>query len=60
MAAAFAVSRLLSSLLFGVSATDVVSFARAGAIVRGGGVVVTLVPAWRAAGTNVLTALRHQ
>jgi len=60
MAAAFAVSRLLSSLLFGVSATDIVSFARAGAIVLGGGGVVTLVPAWRAAGTNVLTALRHQ
>ena len=58
--AALAVSRLLGSVLFGVSATDAVSFARALAVVLGGVVVATLVPAWRAARTNPLSALRHQ
>ena len=57
---AFGVSRLLSTVLFGVSATDVVSFARALAIVLGVVAVATLVPAWRAARTNPLSALRHQ
>ena len=60
VAAAFAVSRLLSSVLFGVSATDAVSFARALAIVLGVVMLATLVPAWRAARTNPLSALRHQ
>jgi len=58
--AAFGVSRLLGSVLFGVSATDAVAFARALAIVVGGVVLATIVPAWRAARTNPLTALRHQ
>src|SRR5205823_1012488 len=57
---AFAVSRLLSSVLFGVSATDAISFARALAIVLGVVILATLVPAWRAARTNPLSALRHQ
>ena len=58
--AALGVSRLLGSVLFGVSATDAVSFARALAVVLGGVIVATLVPAWRAARTNPLSALRHQ
>ncbi len=58
--AAIGLSRLLGSVLFGVSATDGVSFARALAIVLGGVVLATIVPAWRAARTNPLTALRHQ
>jgi ABC-type antimicrobial peptide transport system permease subunit len=58
--AAFAVSRLLSSVLFGVSATDAIAFARALAIVLGVVLLATLVPAWRAARTNPLSALRHQ
>jgi predicted permease len=57
---ALAVTRLLGSLLFGVSATDPASFARAIALVLGGVIVATLVPAWRAARTNPLSALRHQ
>jgi predicted permease len=58
--AALGLGRLLGSALFGVSATDAVSFARAIAIVLGGVVVATIVPAWRAALTNPLSALRHQ
>ena len=60
MIAALGASRLLGSMLFGVSATDVISFARALAIVLGGVIVATIVPAWRAARTNPLSALRHQ
>ena len=58
--AALGVTRLLTSVLFGVSATDAVSFARALALVLGVVIVATLVPAWRAARTNPLSALRHQ
>ena len=59
-AAAFAVTRLLSGALFGVSATDPISYARALAIVIGVVAAATLIPAWRAARTNPLSALRHQ
>ena len=58
--AALSASNLLGSVLFGVSATDTISFARALAIVLGTVVVATIVPAWRAARTNPLSALRHQ
>jgi predicted permease len=58
--AALGVSRLLGSVLFGVSATDPISFARALAVVLGGVTVATIVPAWRAARTNPLSALWHQ
>ena len=58
--AALGVSRLLGSVLFGVSATDATSFARALAIVLGGVIVATLIPAWRASRTDPLRALRHQ
>jgi ABC-type antimicrobial peptide transport system permease subunit len=58
--AALAVGRLVGSVLFGVSPTDAASFARALAIVLGTVVAATIVPAWRAARTNPLRALRHQ
>lgn len=60
LVAAFGVGRLLQSVLFGVSPNDAVSFARALAVVLGGVIVATIVPAWRAARTNPLSALRHQ
>jgi predicted permease len=58
--AAFGVSRLLGSVLYGVSAFDTVSFARAFAIVLSAVVIASLVPAWNAARTSPLHALRHQ
>jgi hypothetical protein len=58
--AAVAVTRLLRSVLFGVSPIDAVSFTRALAFVLGAVIVATIVPAWRAARTNPLNALRHQ
>jgi ABC-type antimicrobial peptide transport system permease subunit len=57
---ALALSRLLGSVLFGVSATDAISFARALVIVLAGVIVATIIPAWRAARVDPLTALRHQ
>jgi len=57
---ALAATRLLGSVLFGVSATDAISFARALVIVLGGVVIATLIPAWRASRTDPLSALRHQ
>ena len=58
--AALGASRLLGGMLYGVGATDLVSFGRALAIVFGGVIVATIVPAWRASRTDPLTALRHQ
>jgi macrolide transport system ATP-binding/permease protein len=58
--AALGVSRLLGSVVFGISATDPVSFARALALVFSIVIAATLVPAWRAARINPLRALRHQ
>ena len=58
-AAALALTRLLGGVLYGVSATDPVSFASALLLVLGGVVVATIIPAWRAARTPPLTAL-HQ
>jgi putative ABC transport system permease protein len=58
--AALALTRVLGSALYGVSATDPVSFTRALVVVLGGVIGATLVPAWRAARTNPLTALRYQ
>jgi predicted permease len=60
IAGAFGVTRLLSSVLFGVSATDPLSYLRALAIILGSVIVATIIPAWRAGRTNPLDALRHQ
>ena len=57
--AALASTRLLGSVLFGVRATDPVSFATALAVVLGAVLVATLVPAWQAARTSPLAALRQ-
>jgi ABC-type antimicrobial peptide transport system permease subunit len=58
--AALGAGRLVGNLLFGVSPTDTLSFARALAIVFAMSVAATLIPAWRAAKTDPLSALRHQ
>ena len=57
---ALAAGGLIRSVLFGVSATDVVSFTRALIVVLAGVTVASVVPAWRAARTNPLSGLRHQ
>jgi ABC-type lipoprotein release transport system permease subunit len=58
--AALALTRLLGGVLYGVTATDPVSFAGALAVVLGGVIVATVIPAWRAARTPPLMALRQR
>ena len=58
--AAIAVTRLLTTLLYGVSATDPIAFIRGIGVVVAVIVMATLLPAWRAARTNPLAALRHE
>jgi predicted permease len=58
--AALGLTRFLRSALVGVSPTDAVSFAAALGIVLGSVLAATLIPAWRAARTSPLSALRLQ
>jgi putative ABC transport system permease protein len=57
--AALLLGGLLQSVLFGVSATDIASFAQALIVVLAVVVAATLIPAWRASRTDLLAALRH-
>jgi putative ABC transport system permease protein len=57
--AAFAVARLTSSLLFGVSAGDPGTVAGVGALLLGTALVACLVPALRVAGVQPAVVLRN-
>jgi ABC-type lipoprotein release transport system permease subunit len=57
---ALVVARLLTTLLYGVNATDVVSFAVALALVMTMVLVASLIPAWGASRTDPIVALRHR
>jgi predicted permease len=59
-AGSFGGTRLLATLLFGVRATDVASYAAASALVLGITLVASLIPAWRAARISPIAALRQQ
>jgi macrolide transport system ATP-binding/permease protein len=54
------IARLLASLLYGVSPTDVVSFTAALALVMTIVLIASLIPAWRASRTDPIAALRHR
>ena len=60
VATSMAVTRLMTGLLFGVSPTDLVSFAAAAAAVLIAALTASLMPAWRASRLDPLAALRHQ
>jgi putative ABC transport system permease protein len=60
LAGAAAATRLLSSLLFGVSATDPWTFAAAAGVLAGIVVLGSLLPAWRATQVDPLRALRYE
>jgi len=58
--ASLALTRVMRTLLFEVSPFDVVSFASASALLLGVAVVASLIPAWRAAGTDPQTVMRAE
>jgi putative ABC transport system permease protein len=60
LAGAFAGTRYLSSLLFGIEPRDPVSFAGASAFLVGVALIATLLPAWRAARVDPMIALRQE
>ena len=58
LAAAVAGTRLMSGLLFGVTSTDSATFVSATAAVILAALTATAIPAWRAAKTTPVSALR--
>jgi putative ABC transport system permease protein len=58
--AAFALTRLMAALLYGVSATDALSFAAASLLVLSVTLGASFILAWRASRGSPLRALRHQ
>lgn len=58
--AALGLTRLLSNLLYGVSATDIATFFAVALLLAAVSLLACLVPAWRATKVNPLTALSHE
>lgn len=58
--AAAAVAQLLQSLLYGVSALDPASYALAGLVLLAVACAANVIPAWRAARTDPMRALRYE
>ena len=60
LAISFGVTRLLSSLLYGVNATDPVSFASVALLLSCVALCATAIPAFRAMNLDPVEALREQ
>ena len=60
LAGAFASTRLMATLLYGVTPTDAATFAGVSALLVAVAALASFVPAWRAAQTDPATTLRSQ
>jgi ABC-type antimicrobial peptide transport system permease subunit len=60
LAMSLAISRVLASLLYGVSATDILSLVSASAVIMIVVAAASLFPSWKAARLDPVTVLRHR
>jgi putative ABC transport system permease protein len=60
MVGAAAVTRVIASLLFGISATDRVTFLAVPALLAAVTLAATIIPAWRASSVDPMVALREE